>query len=281
MKTKKTGMSMSSRWPGVGAIAVAAACGWHIALQLQTQQLARATPAPAPAPFAAPVPANQQRPLFGIVQTSRVTAEALPSKARRIDRWSASANPKDAYAAFQLAFACKRAREAQRSGERMTGVELEASCGDITQRQLMGMGKNLERAALAGIPGTVQELLEFGPLDGDANALDTRPTDPLVMAWKLQMQDLFAASARRGDLESMATLSQAYQMGYFSEKDAVLALAYEIARHDLLRQRTDARHVGMLRNSVRLGDLTAGLTQEQIAAAAVLAQGLVVECCAR
>lgn len=234
-----------------------------------------------PAAFAAPLRASPQRPLFDIVKASGVAAPALTSKAGQIDRWSASANPKDHYAAYQLAFACKRARDAQRHGDRIAGAELEASCGDITQRQLMGMGNNLEKAALAGISGAVQELWEFGPLDGDASALDTRPSDPLVVAWKHHIQDLFTASARRGDLDSMATLSQAYQMGYFDVKDAALALAYEIARHELLVQRTDARHVGMLRNGVRLGDLSAGLTQEQIAAATALGRRLVAECCAR
>lgn len=271
---------MPARWPGFGTLTVAAACGWYMALQWPVQEGAR-EPMAAPAALVAPQQATPQRRLFDLVQTSGVAAAALPSLARQIERLSASANPKDLYAAFQIAFACKRARDAQRRGERSGDTSVEASCGDITQRQLMGMGGNLEKAAAAGIPGAVQELFEFGPLDGDPSALDTRPSDPLVMAWKQHMQELFAASARHGDLESMATLSQAYQIGYFDVKDAALALAYEVARHELLIQRTDARHVGILRNRVRLGDLTAGMTQEQIAAASALGRSLVAQCCSR
>jgi hypothetical protein len=271
---------MPLRWQGAAAVAVAAACGWYLALQCQAPRIDAGTLASAP-PAASVVQVGRQRMLFDVVETSRAGAPAPLSKARQIDRWSASGNARDAYAAYQVAAACKRTQEAQRRGEALADGALAAACGDITQRQLMGMGQNLEKAALAGIPGAVQELLEFGPLDGDASALETRPTDPLVVSWKHHMQDLFAASARRGDLESMATLSQAYQVGYFEEKDAGLALAYEIARHELLMQSTDARHVGMLRNGVRLGDLSAGMTQEQIAAATAFGRRLVAECCKR
>ena len=269
---------MPALWFNAAAIAAAALLGCYIAAHCQAPLTAYAPPQVA-APFAAQTARQQQRQLFDLIASAPAAAPAPASQSQQIARWSASADPKDAYAAFQMAYACKHAREAQRRGDMLADGALAQACGDITQLQLMGMGKNLEKAALAGIPGAVQEMLEFGPLDGDASALETRPTDPLVLSWKHHMQELFAASAGRGDLESMATLSQAYQVGYFDEKNAELALAYEIARHELLTQTTDARHVGMLKNAVRLGDLSANMTGEQVAAATALGRRLVAQCC--
>ena len=201
------------------------------------------------------------------------------SKARQIERMTASADPHDAFRAFQIAVECKQTREAQRRGEAGAASALDESCGDITPLQLRGMGSNLERAVHGKVQGAIQALLVYGPLDGDDSALETRPSDPLVVEWKHKVQDLFAESARQGDLDSMATLSQAYQMGFFDQKDAQLALAYEVARYDLLIKRTDPRHVSWIKNGQRLGDLTAQMTPDQISAATALGKKLVAECC--
>lgn len=266
--------SLFNHQSGMGAIVIATILGCHAVSQGGE---AGATPVQEPPPPA--LQARPQLPLFPVPQASAIVVRPAESKAAQIERLGASGSPADAFKAYQVAVECKRTRDAQRRGEVIADGALAADCGDITQLQLMGMGANLDKAAEAGVNGAVQELLAFGPLDGDASALDTRPSDPLVLAWKHKVQALFAAEANRGDLESMATLSQAYQIGFFDHKDAQLALAYEVARYDLLVRGTDPRHVGILKNGQRLAVLEADMTPQQIADATALGKKLVADCC--
>jgi len=266
--------SLFNHQSGIGAIVLATVVGCYAASQGGDASPTAAQEAPRQAHQARP-----QQLTFDAPQAPALVVRPAESKAAQIERLSASGSPADAHKAFQVAVECKRTRDAQRRGEVIADGALEADCGDITQLQLMGMGANLDKAAEAGVAGAIQELLVFGPLDGDASALDTRPTDPLVLAWKQKMQDLFAAAASHGDLESMATLSQAYQIGFFDHKDAQLALAYEVARYDLLVRGTDPRHVGMLKNGQRLAVLEASMTPQQIADATALGKKLAADCC--
>jgi hypothetical protein len=260
------------------AMLLAAAVGWFLVYRLLAQDVGQVDTAPAP--HSASTQSRAQQQVFAAIAAGATAAPPRrSSKSDQIDRLSRSGKPRDAYAAYQIAIECKETREAQRRGEAIAAHALEDSCGDISQVQIMDIGKNLEKAAAGGVPGALQELLAFGPLDGDASALDTRPTDPLVIEWKHKVQQLFALAARHGDLESMAMLSQAYETGFFDGKDQQLALAYEVAHYDLLVKSTDPRHVGMIRNGVRMADLTAHLDPGQIAAATALGKKLVAECC--
>ena len=78
----------------------------------------------------------------------------------------------------------------------------------------------------AGIRGSMVDFLAEGPIEGDPNALESRPTDPLVVEWKRSAILLLTASAKKGDVESLSQLSTTYQMGTVTERDPQLALAY-------------------------------------------------------
>lgn len=83
-------------------------------------------------------------------------------------------------------------------------------------------------AALARIPGAAYAFARMGPPAG-ADALETQRDDPGVSMWRQEAEGFLKEAAAAGDLESMYVLSTNYQMGIYTQRDPIAALAYAYA----------------------------------------------------
>lgn len=149
----------------------------------------------------------------------------------------------------------------------------DRACGDLTEAQINSRRQHMEVAAEAGVPQAALYLVQEGPF-GDVTALDTRPDDPAVLAWRARMVDLFKLAASKGDVMSMQSLSNMYfdGVGIVDKPDPVLALQYQTAAQLVYKAQSGRNAIPpFLRKR-----LTQSLTAEQIAAADA-AGGLIAE----
>lgn len=86
----------------------------------------------------------------------------------------------------------------------------------------------IERAAAARVPGAAHEFMAAGP-NGEIDALEARPEDPMVIEWKSKALEQLRASATAGDVEALETLANEYESGFLVDTSRELALRYRVA----------------------------------------------------
>lgn len=207
-------------------------------------------PASPPARVAAPAPAPARR------QALPAIAEAPPLNVQ-LDRLLATHDPEDAYRAYRLVADCAtfnrnhdRIIFDQEDLEHPTGDALpgfrtmteeekrhEARlCDGLTERQRQSRLDDLAIAAKAGVPGAAVDFATEGPF-GDPSALETRPNDPLVQAWKASAIDQLTRAAEAGaEPGALQYLADQYASGAaLTGKNPLLAYRYLVAM-DLIDQ---------------------------------------------
>ena len=94
----------------------------------------------------------------------------------------------------------------------------------------------LNIAVKAKLKGAANAFLDEGPF-GDPNILESRPSDPAVIAWKKQAIEQLVAAAESGDRDTFFTLYQLYDDGInkvrdsFVDKDTLRAYVYHLAMY--------------------------------------------------
>jgi len=237
----------------------------------------------APRPYAAaptqPAPAGNGQWLSG-------TIAAVEPLAAQLQRLGASGNPADAYRAYRLVRACKAVRARAQPVQPVEGAvtddvlarvpDAAAFCGGMTDRMRMDSVALLERAARAGVDGAMEALVEEGPF-GDPNALVTRPTDPLVQAWKERVNRMLGEQAGRGDWSSLYLLFTGFMFSNPAiDADRQSALAYGIALRDIIVKVDGVTEDEAIPfNAPFLDQVKAGLSREQQDRAVVQAAAIV------
>lgn len=241
----------------VGAVAVAAAA--NVGLYLHEESSTTVGSGSVATAGGSPIAANPSAALPDRAALPRSTAthDATASTlSTRYDQLAGSGNPTSALAAYNLAMDCVWATqqfhqiELQAPGERseeskaaLTDGSLAAraseACGDLTDAQVQSRLKYVEAAAAAGVPLAALRLSAEG-LFGDQTALANRPDDPAILEWRERVSALIKLAADKGDLASMASLSNMYESGtgILGQRDPYKALEYATAKWELQRQLT-------------------------------------------
>ena len=221
-------------------------------------------PAPAPAPVAAasiprkPASANEDTP--------------FESLSHKVDRLGRSADPVDAFAAYQLVTACVWARDHEGwmahhilPGDRGMLPTPQQACGDIASDQIQSRLRWLERAALAGVHHAATEMLREGP---DGLGLSNSDIDaPENASWKQRVDAALEAGVQTCDPDSLESRVNAYENGQGVALDRAKALTYWVAYMEC-RQRLVGQPSAILANgdsvTQRMGH---SLSADQIAQA--------------
>lgn len=193
--------------------------------------------------------------------------EPLPAQLQRL---GASADPHDAYRAYRLVRACKAVRaHAQPQGgpadDTLAGIPDQAAfCAGMTDRMRMDSVALLERAARGNVDGAMDALVEEGPF-GDPAALVTRPSDPLVLAWKERVNRMLVDQAGQGNWSSLYVLFTGFMFGNPAiDADRQSALAYGIALRDIIVKVDGVTEDEAIPfNAPFLDQVKAGLSREQ------------------
>lgn len=217
------------------------------------------------------------------------TPATAPTLAELVDHFSATGNPHDAMAAYLLLKNCAafnrdgdqlifEALDRHRPGHLMPGfrnlTDVEKAqqtrrCTGMTERMRVARLDYLAIAARAGVMGAAIEMASEGPF-GDRTALDTRPDDPLVQAWKLEVVTLLARAADGADLEVLEYMAARQQSNdpLFNQYPA-LAYRYGVARGliygDLIGPE-ETVHLLYAPDGALMQGIAAGLSPEQRAA---------------
>ena len=187
-----------------------------------------AAPEPAPPPVAvvsaAPAPA-------------RTTSAPDPyeSLSQKVDRLSRSANPVDAFAAYQLVTTCIWARDHEGwmahhilPSDRELLPTTPQACGDIASDQIQSRLRWLERAALAGVHHAATEMLKEGP-DGLGLSGSSDIDAPENAPWKQRVEAALDAGVHTCDSDSLESRVNSYETGLGVEQDRAKALTYWVA----------------------------------------------------
>lgn len=197
----------------------------------------------APQPLPAPRPPAPRRQAAGVPADSTFAAQ--------VERLLASGDPAQAFAAYRLISDCAEfndrhdrlvfdPREAARAPHdtimagyrRMTDEEKRHDavfCAGLTERQRQSRIDALALAAKAGVPGAAVAFATAGPF-GDPSALESRPGDPLVQAWRAQATAQLQQAADSGDAGALFYLAPALQSGSaVIDRNPQLAYRYETA----------------------------------------------------
>ena len=204
--------------------------------------------AAAVATAAAPPTAQAQAPATpepGLAQSPAPAAPARPpappapdhseSLAQKTDRLSRSANPVDAFAAYQLVTACIWARDHEGwmahhilPSDRGLLPTTQQACGDIASDQIQSRLRWLERAALAGVHHAATEMLKEGP-DGLGTSGSSDIDAPENAPWKQRVETALAAGVHTCDPDSLENRVNSYETGLGVEQDRAKALTYWVA----------------------------------------------------
>lgn len=161
--------------------------------------------------------------------------------AQQVDMLAATRRPQDAYVAYWLVQTCmdyKRTGElrvedgdAFRPATAAEKVEEARRCDGVTERMKTTRLEHLALAARGGANAADLLFLKAGPF-GDPSALESRPDDPLVLAWKEEAVGYLEMQAERGSLSSMITLVGEYNEDLdLQKKHPASALRYATAVH--------------------------------------------------
>lgn len=181
-------------------------------------------PPPAIAPPAPPAAASAPR-----------APDPYESLSQKVDRLGRSANPVDAFAAYQLVTACIWARDHEGwmahhilPGDRGLLPTPQQACGDIASDQVQSRLRWLERAALAGVHHAATEMLREGP---DGLGLSGSPDidAPENAPWKQRVEAALDAGVHTCDPDSLESRVNRYETGQGVEQDRAKALTYWVA----------------------------------------------------
>lgn len=227
-------------------------------------------------------PSSQPQPF--VFPNISQTQTAQDSKGKQVDRLTKTGDPRDSFQAFEILFNCVSLRESKRKGVEISEDELRKSCEDVTQVQILNIESYLNQAVKAGVPGALVSKVNFGPLGGDSAALETRPNDPLVVQWKTEITESLVAHARKtGELEALRTLQTIYSVDYFGQKNLELALMYDLAYLEGLKNSPNPlyRESAKRMEQVIAIQNSKKFTTEQIKKASEGAAQLRKECCVK
>ena len=132
----------------------------------------------------------------------------------------------------------------------------------------------LESAIKAKVRGAASLYYLEGPF-GDSNALETRPNDPAVVAWKKQAIAQLEAAAEAGDSDTFIDLILIHTLGEIAEKDPVKVYIYTIAQHAVQELESKAQPYSQKYSEYLRKDLSPA----QITQAEEKAKTLVQACC--
>ncbi|MFL6696842.1 MAG: hypothetical protein ACJ8GJ_06710 [Vitreoscilla sp.] len=183
---------------------------------------------PMPAPVA--VASAPQRPA-----AAASAPNPYESLAQKVDRLSRSANPVDAFAAYQLVTTCIWARDHEGwmahhilPSDRELLPTTQQACGDIASDQIQSRLRWLERAALAGVHHAATEMLKEGP-DGLGLSASSDIDAPENASWKQRVEAALDAGVHTCDADSMESRVNSYESGLGVEQDRAKALTYWVA----------------------------------------------------
>jgi hypothetical protein len=200
-----------------------------------------ASPMPQAAPPAPPVPAPAPPPV-AVAPAAPAPARApsapnpYESLAQKVDRLSRSANPVDAFAAYQLVTACIWARDHEGwmahhilPGDRGLLLPTQQACGDIASDQIQSRLRWLERAALAGVHHAAAEMVKEGP-DGLGISGSSDIDAPENAPWKARVEAALDAGVHTCDSDSLESRVNRYENGDLGvARDRAKALTYWVA----------------------------------------------------
>ena len=228
---------------------------------------------------------NQQNSFLKIPGTESSNSSiqnTTKSKSQMIDELTATGDPKDALLAFRIAQDCVWLRiYNKQSKSRDTNNDDEEElkrCDEITPIQIKNRINNLNKALDAKVRGTVNAFLSYGPIDGDPDAINTRPNDPIVIEWKKKADDLIYSSALSGDSESLNILVT----GYLSIKDFTSALTYEVAQYEILNFENDPELSSLKKLTFEAIEfISKDMTADQISLATARGKQIALNCCSK
>lgn len=231
------------RWISGALLIGVLATGW-----LAWRQPSGAAPESAPASLPAP-PALVPVPAPARVQAPAAADE--PPLNVKVERLLATRDPADAYRAYRLVADCaafnlngdrvmfdqeelRHPKPGVLPGFRGLSDEEKRhearACSGMTERERQSRLDYLAIAAKAGVPGAAVDFATEGPF-GDPSALQTRPDDPLVQAWRETARAQLTQAAELGaDLGAIAYLADTYA-GHspLAAEDPLLAYRYRLA----------------------------------------------------
>ena len=211
---------------------------------------------------------------------NNIPVNQIESKSKKIDAFSATGSPKDAFLAYTLISGCIKNRDFARSHPDF-GIDVKNICGDITDSQIAMRNTYLRKALDANVPGAVSAFIALGPIEGDPRAIETRADDPIIVEWKTKALAMATDSAKSGDISSLSLLETNYQIGMLTAPDPKLALAYEIAKQEILSNRGVYKRKNGDLSSNLLTTLSSTLSKEQISEATDIGKSLAASCCKR
>lgn len=241
-------------------------------------------PTPAPVAVRAP-PAPKRVPDRAPLPASIATSGLLLSE--QVKHLLATQAPQDAYTAYFLISACTMFNRKHdltlyddklRAGRAMTADErrhMTGMCGAMTERERQARLDYLAIAVKAGIPGAAWSYAAEGPF-GDPSALQTRPDDALVQAWKQTARAQLVDAAEAGDPITLVTWGvQNISGSDLAARDPVLGYGYLLAFGLIDAYRNGPNSPGALAyrdDSAMMNALAGDLTPEQRAVALAAAQ---------
>ena len=271
-------------WPLTVAIGIAAV--YLVVSKWDVQR--RATPVDAARQESSKLPPLPERRPPVSVERPPVPAETLAAKVDRLTQ-SGNNNPADAFAAYEVVATCvlleglhKAVSGAMPSEDaeslRKAWAQRDADrkdCGTLSQRQRVDRFANLTVAVKAGVPGAGLAFYREGPA-GDQDALQSRPTDPLVVEWKTAAISYVYRDAIRGDINALSAMSDIFSSGRITKPDPKEALAYEDAMWRVREQQTGRPSEW---REIRIAQLSRGMPAQDVAAAKAIAADVVAQCC--
>ena len=210
-----------------------------------------------------PLPAASAEPELAAPATMPAASTAAPppprvanpyeSLSQKVDRLSRSADPVDAFAAYQLVTACIWARDHEGwmahhilPGDRGLLPTPQQACGDIASDQIQSRLRWLERAALAGVHHAGTEMLKEGP-DGLGLSGSSDIDAPENAPWKQRVDAAVDAGVHTCDPDSLESRVNRYEDGEGAGQDRAKALTYWVAYMEC-RQRLAGAPASVLGN---------------------------------
>jgi len=240
-----------------------------------------APPLPEPAFLANPVPDAAPTPVAASApSTPAKPANPYESLSQKVDRLSRSADPVDAFTAYQLVTTCIWARDHEGwmahhilPGDRAMLPTTQQACGDIASDQIQSRLRWLERAALAGVHHAATEMLKEGP-DGlgisGSNDIDAPENAP----WKQRVDAAVEAGVHTCDADSLESRVNSYESGMGVEQDRAKALTYWVATMECRQRLAGAASTDLANGDSVTQRMGTTLTADQIATAVSAGQQL-------
>ncbi len=213
--------------------------------------------------------------------TAKTPPPRQKSLVETIDALLASKKPEDTFKAFQLAERCVRHgrggwQDTDADGNEVSAAENEAArlwCATITERMRTSRFDHLAIAVKAGVPEAAISSMFAGPF-GDRSALLTRASDPLVLAWKRELNETLQQHAANAHMRTLllVSLKSRSDREPVIDRNPIQGLGYALA-HRQISLLTDPTTIGFENWLVQ--EVQKGMSAEEIAAATVQADVIV------